>query len=91
MEFGSLFNFLFIDSGFVTQIRAYVNGNKKFTFENLNTYAGGLTDKPLWEKLFSDDAVPDPLKESMIPSENTAMMLCMLIILVMSSMMKLAS
>lgn len=59
MEFGSLFNFLFIDSGFVTQIRAYVNGNKKFTFENLNTYASGLTDKPLWEKLFSDDAVPD--------------------------------
>ncbi len=58
MEFGSLFNFLFIDSGFVSKIKTYVN-SKKFSLENLINFASELTDEPLWEKLFSNGAVPD--------------------------------
>ena len=59
MEFGRLFNFLFIDSGFVSKIKTFVNFNKKFSLESLIKYASELTDEPLWEKLFSDGAVPD--------------------------------
>lgn len=59
MEFGRLFNFLFIDSGFVSKIKTFVNFNKKFSLESLIKFASELTDEPLWEKLFSDGAVPD--------------------------------